>query len=27
MGADKVFVASGLWRIKRHNPWGPDRER
>ena len=27
MGEDKVFVASGLWRIKRHNPWGPDRER
>ena len=27
MGANKVFVASGLWRIKRHNPWGPDRER
>ena len=27
MGRDNVFVASGLWRIKRHNPWGPDRER
>ena len=27
MGKDNVFVASGLWRIKRHNPWGPDRER
>jgi hypothetical protein len=27
MGADRVLVASGLWRIKRHNPWGPDRER
>jgi hypothetical protein len=27
MGADHVFVASALWRIKRNNPWGPDRER
>ena len=27
MGADNVFVASDLWRIKLHNPWGPDRER